>query len=217
MSARRSAWRRRLPLLSVAAIFAVANLAVFLTYRSSTQSRREALEARRDALTTSVTQREEEAARLATQKARLGGVSEAMEKFYGHRIGTQRATLASVVADIHEKLNEVGVTTTQISYATAPMQKLPLEQMKIQLPIKCDYSRFKRLLRAFETSRRWIAVRTVAIQRDNERPGAVSVQLELVTYFTQAEGAEPPTPGGPGKPAPAKPATPGAIAARRTG
>jgi hypothetical protein len=96
------------------------------------------------------------------------------------------------------------------------MQKLPLEQMKIQLPVKCDYSRFKKLLRAFETSRRWIAVRTVATQRDNERPGSVSVQLELVTYFTQGEGAEPSTPRGPGKPAPAKPA-PGAMAARRTG
>jgi Tfp pilus assembly protein PilO len=215
-SARQSAWRRRLPLLAVAAVFAGGNFAVFLTYRSSTQSRREALEARRDALTTSVTQREEEAARLSSQKARLGGVSAAMDEFYGHRIGTQRATLAAVVADIHEKLNEVGVTTTQISYSTAPMQKLPLEQMKIQLPVKCDYARFKRLLRAFETGRRWIAVRTVAIQRDTERPGSVNVQLELVTYFTQGEGAEPTTPHGPAKPAPAK-AAPGAVAARRTG
>jgi Tfp pilus assembly protein PilO len=216
MTARQSAWRRRLPLLAAAVLFAGGNLAVFLTYRSSTQSRREALEARREALTTSVTQREEEAAHLTSQKARLGGVSAAMEEFYGHRIGTQRATLAAVVADIHEKLNDVGVTTNQISYSTSAMQKLPLEQMKIQLAVRCDYSRFKRLLRAFESGRRWIVVRTVSIQRDTERPGSVLVQLELVTYFTQGEGAEPSTPSGPGKPAPAKPA-PGAVAARRTG
>ena len=212
-SARKSAWQRKLPLLAAAVVFAGGNLAVFLTYRSSTQSRREALEARREALTNSVTQREEEAARLATQKARLGGVSAAMEEFYGHRIGTQRATLAAIVADIHEKLNEVGVTTNQISYATTAMQKLPLDQMRIQLAVKTDYSRFKRLLRAFESGRRWIAVRTVSIQRDNEHPGSVSVQLELVTYFTQGDGVEP-TPRG--KPTPAKPA-PGAVAARRAG
>ena len=216
MTARQSAWRRKLPLLAVAVVFAGGNLAVFVTYRSSTQSRREALEARREALTTAVTQREEEAAHLTSQKARLGGVSAAMEEFYGHRIGTQRATLAAVVADIHEKLNDVGVTSNQIGYSTSPMLKLPLEQMRIQLAVKCDYSRFKRLLRAFESGRRWIVVRTVSIQRDTERPGSVAVQLELVTYFTQSEGAEPATPLGPGKPPPAKPA-PGAVAARRTG
>jgi Tfp pilus assembly protein PilO len=216
MTARKSAWRRKLPLLGAAVLFAGGNLVVFLTYRSSTQSRREALEARREALTTSVTQREEEAAHLTSQKARLGGVSAAMEEFYGHRIGTQRATLAAVVADIHEKLNDVGVTSNQIAYSTSPMAKLPLDQMKIQLAVKCDYSRFKRLLRAFESGRRWIVVRTVSIQRDTEHPGSVAVQLELVTYFTQGEGAEPATPLGPGKPAPAKPA-PGAVAARRSG
>jgi len=217
MSGRMSAWRRKLPLLAAAVIFAGVNLAVFLTYRSSTQSRREALEARREALTTSVTKREEEAAHLATQKARLGGVSAAMEEFYGHRIGTQRATLAAVVADIHEKLNDVGVTSNQISYSTAGMQKLPLDQMKILLQVKCDYSRFKRLLRAFETGKRWIVVRTVSIQRDTEHPGSVSVQLELVTYFNQGDGTEPAAPRGPGKPAPTRTAAPGAVAARRTG
>ncbi|MFY9550849.1 MAG: hypothetical protein WAU32_06835 [Thermoanaerobaculia bacterium] len=215
MSARRTLLRRRLPLLAAAALFAGGNLALFLTYRSSTHTRREALEARRDDLKRSVAAREGEAAHLSTQKERLGGVSAAMGEFYGRRIGTQRATLAAVVADVHEKLREAGVTTTQISYATSRMQKLPLEQMKIVLPVKCDYARFKRLLRAFESSRRWIAVRTVSIQRDGEQPGAVIVQLELVTYFAEGEDGGPAAPKGPGKPPPPKAA--GAVPARRAG
>jgi len=213
VSLRRTVWRRKLPLLLVAVLFAGGNLVLFMTYRASVNSRRESLEAHRDELKRSVASREEEAARLGAQKARLGGVSEAMEEFYGHRIGTQRATLAAVVDEIHQKLKEVGVTTTQISFSTQAMQKLPLEQMRIQLPVKTDYSRFKQLLRAFETGKRWIAVRTVAIQRDGERPGSVIVQLELVTYFTEGDETDTSKPRAPSKPAPVKT---GAVAARRT-
>jgi Tfp pilus assembly protein PilO len=216
VSARHAVWRRRLPLLLVAFLFAGGNLALFLTYRSSTHSRRVALENRRDELKRSVGEREEEAERLSTQKERLGGVSAAMEEFYGRRIGTQRATLAALVAEVHETLREAGVTTTQISYSTMPMEKLPLDQMKIMIPIKCDYARFKRLLRAFETGPRWIAVRTVSIQRDAEQPGSVNVQLELATYFSQDEAGGPAPLRTPGKPAPAK-TGPGAVQARRAG
>jgi Tfp pilus assembly protein PilO len=216
VSARHTVWRRRLPLLLAAVLFAGGNLALFLTYRSSTQTRRVALENRRDELKRTVGEHEEEAERLSTQKERLGGVSAAMEEFYGRRIGTQRATLAAVIAEVHETLREAGVTTTQISYAMTPVEKLPLEQMKILLPVKCDYARFKRLLRAFETGRRWISVRTVTIQRDAEQPGSVSVQLELVTYFSQDEAEGPAAPRTPGKPAPAK-ASSGAVPARRAG
>jgi Tfp pilus assembly protein PilN len=43
-------WRRRLPLLAAAALFAAGNLAFFLYYRSGWQMRRESLEARREDL-----------------------------------------------------------------------------------------------------------------------------------------------------------------------
>jgi hypothetical protein len=67
------------------------------------------------------------------------------------------------------------------------MPKLPLTQMRIQFPVRCDYGRFKRLLRAFETDKRWIAVRSIAVNRDAEQPGSVQVQLELATYFADRE------------------------------
>jgi hypothetical protein len=51
--------------------------------------RRDALEARRTALAHTVAEAEAEAARLTAQKERLSGVSEAMEEFYGHRIGAE--------------------------------------------------------------------------------------------------------------------------------
>ena len=60
-------------------------------------------------------------------------------------------------------------------------------QMKMTFSVKADYARFKRLLRAFETNKRWIAVRSIAITRDNEQPGSVTVQIELVTYFAEPE------------------------------
>ena len=185
-------WRRRLPLLAAAALFAVGNLVFFLSYRSTFHDRRIGLEARRDDLKRSVESREAEAARLAGQRERLNGVSTAIEEFYGKRIGPQRESLAAIVAEVHNVLQGAGVSTAQISYTTTGMQKLPLTQMRIVFSVRCDYARFKRLLRAFETDKRWIAVRSVSINRD-EQPGSVQVQLELATYFRDAD-APPSTP-----------------------
>ena len=200
-----SNWSRRWPLAAAALLFAAGNLVFFLVYRSSTNERRSALEARRDDLARSVAAREADAERLATQRQRLAGVSEAMEEFYGNRIGTQEQTLAAVVDDLHAVLKDTGVEVNQISYSTTPDTKLPLTRLKINFPVRCDYTRFKRLLKAFETSRRWIAVESVAIRRDSDMPGGVNVQMELATYFS--DRADDPTASAPDG-APAVPAAP---------
>ena len=179
---------RGLTLFVVAALFAGANLAFFLVYRSGSESRRATLQARRDALKQSVASGETEAARVSRQRDRLGGVSDAIEEFYGRRIGTERETLAPVVDEIHSILKETGVAAPQISYTTTALPKLPLVQMSIVFTVRCDYGRFKQLLRAFEASSKWIAVREIAISRDTERPGSVQVQLNLVTYFVEGSG-----------------------------
>src|SRR6185369_3932709 len=97
----RSSWRRQLPALAGALVFAAANLVFFVVYGSGADTRRAALESRRESLAKTVAAAEKEANRLTAQKERLSGVSEAMEEFYGRRIGTQRETLAGVVEDLH--------------------------------------------------------------------------------------------------------------------
>ena len=199
---------RRLAVLAGAVLFAGVNLAVFFSYRAGSETRREALEERRVELAREVAAREAEAKRLSVQEERLSGVTEAISEFYGRRVGTQRETLDDVVAELHAILKETGVSTQQISYATTAEKALPLEQMRMTFAATCDYARFKRLLDAFESSPRWLAVRAVSIRRDTERPGSVQVQLELVTYFDDRGGAH----TGPQ----AAPAAPGAaVAARR--
>ena len=210
-------WNRRLPLALAALVFAAANLVIFLGYRSSTNERRAALEARRDDLARTVTAREAEAEKLATQKQRLSGVSEAMEDFYGHRIGTQEESLANLVADLHAALKEAGIEANQVSYTTTPVTRLPLTRMRISFPVKADYGRFKKLLKLFESSKRWIAIESVAIRRDTEQPGSVYVQMELATYFADRE---PPAAGGKSSPAsPSAAPVQGTVpaAARRSG
>jgi Tfp pilus assembly protein PilO len=206
-------WNRRITLALAALAFASVNLVFFLAYRSSTNERAAALESRRDELAREVASREAEAEKLAAQKDRLSGVSEAMEEFYGHRIGTQDETLAALVADLHGFLKDAGIEANQISYSTAPVAKLPLTRMKVAFSVKCDYGRFKKLLRIFEQSRRWIAVDGVSIRRDTEQPGSVYVQLDLATYFTEPEDAPPP--GAKSPPAPAGAPARGAVPAAR--
>ena len=207
-------WNRRMPLALGALVLAAANAVIFLGYRSSTTERRAALEARRDDLARTVASREAEAEKLSTQNQRLSGVSEAMEEFYGHRIGTQEETLAGLVADLHAALKEAGIETSQISYATAPVVKLPLTRMRVTFGVKSDYGRFKKFLKILETGRRWIAVESVAIRRDTEQPGSVYVQMELATYFAEPSSPAPSTQSpAPPAAAPARGAVPAARSA----
>jgi Tfp pilus assembly protein PilO len=185
MSALSPTWRRQLTLLGAALLFFAANLGFFLVYRSGWQERRASLESRREELRRTAEAKEAEAQKLGGQRERLSDVSSAIDDFYGHRIGTEKETLALIVAELHGILKDVGVAVPSISYGSTSVAKLPLTQMRMTFSVKCDYPRFKRLLRAFETDKRWIAVRSVAIERDGDQPGAVTVQLELVTYFSE--------------------------------
>jgi len=201
-------WRRRAGLLAAAVLFLAANGAFFLWYRGTAESRQEALEARRTALAAEATSAEREAARLDGQSRRLSQVSAAIGDFYGKRIGTQRATLAAIVDEIHATLKRVGIAPAQIAYTIAPMKGLPLSQMTAGFTFAADYQKFKRLLEAFETGSRWIVVREIALQGAPETPGSISARLTVATYFSE----EPP----PDTPPSAPRGTPAKSARRRS-
>jgi hypothetical protein len=59
--------------------------------------------------------------------------------------------------------------------------------MLVTFGFKGDYGKFKKLLEALQTDRKWIAVRDIGLSRDEEVPGGVHVNLTLVTYFSGEE------------------------------
>jgi Tfp pilus assembly protein PilO len=194
MTFRESIWRERVVLLVVAGIFLLGNLAFLLGSRSITNSRREALEVRRAALTRDVAAREAEAAKLVGQRERLAQVSSVIDEFYGRRVGSRRATLAPVVEEIHEVMRKAGVSPTSIAYTTAELKELPLSQMLVSFGFQSDYARFKKLVGAFEADRMWIVVREVSLSRNSETTGEVQVRLVLATYFSGEETVPLPPP-----------------------
>jgi len=183
-------WVRRAGLLTVAALAFLANLGFFLWYRGTAQDRQKGLERRKAALTREVAVAEDEATRLSLQRDRLRKASAAVSDFYSRRIGSRREALAPMVEEIHDVLERVGIHPSQISYATTSLTDLPLSQMTVSFSFRNDYARFKQLLSAFESDRKWIVVREVGLSRDPEVPGGVQVHLQLATYFT---GPESPT------------------------
>ena len=188
MRGRREIWVRRGGLLAAAVLFLAANLGFYFAYGSTSRARETSLERRRASLEKDVASREAEAARLSGQRDRLAQVASVIEEFYGRRVGSKRETLAPVVEELHAVLSRVGVSPAQISYATDAVEGLPLSQMLVAFSFRSDYARFKRLLHAFETNRRWIIVRDAALSRDAETPGSVEVRLTLATYFSGEEG-----------------------------
>ncbi|HTD53164.1 MAG TPA: hypothetical protein VK780_09080 [Thermoanaerobaculia bacterium] len=183
MRAGQNIWRRRAGLLALATLLAAGNLAFFIWYRSTMRDRERALLARRSQLAQEVDAAQADAARLSGQRDRLSQVSSAITEFYAKRVGSRREALAPLVEELHAVFRRVGVNPAQISYSVAPMADLPLTEMRIGFSFRNDYAKFKQLLGAFESDRRWIVVRDVALSRDTEFPGGVQVRVQLSTYF----------------------------------
>ena len=187
MNDSRRIWARRAALLTAAGVLLAANLGFYFWYRGTSRDRKTALESRRAALEREVQSKEEEAKKLAQDRRRLSEVRSALDEFYGHRVGARRETLAGVVDEVHAILKRIGVSPGQIGYSTSAVQTPPLTQMVISFSFKGDYNKFKQLLDAFQTSRKWIVVRTVGLSRDQDTPGSVQVSVALVTYFLRED------------------------------
>ena len=187
-------WTRRAGLLAAAGVLLLANLGFFVWYRGTARDRREALEQRRAALEKQLQAKEQEAKKLAGDAARLSEVRLALDKFYGQSVGVSRETLAGFVDELHTILKKVGVSPSQIGYATSPLKDPPITQMLITFNFKGDYGKFKRLLEAIQTDRKWIAIRDIGLARDEEVPGGVLVHMSLVTYFSAEETPSPRAP-----------------------
>jgi hypothetical protein len=186
----RNRWARHAILLAAAGLLLLGNLVFFVWYRGTARDRKAGLEARRGGLQREAESSELESKNLAAQRERLSGVRSALDDFYGRRIGPRRETLAPVVDEIHSILKRSNVSPGEISYNASSVANPPLTQMTISFSFKGDYGKLKQLLTAFQTDRKWLAVRQISLNRDQDLPGSVQVSLTLVTYFL-AEETEP--------------------------
>ena len=183
----RRIWIRRAGLLATAGLLLAGNLGFFLWYRGTARDRKVALEGRRAALERDVQTREAEARKLAADRDRLSEVRSAIDRFYGHSVGRSDEALAGIVDELHVILKRFGVSPAEIGYAIAPVKNPPVSQMVISFGFRGDYTKFKQLLEGLQTSRKWIAVREIGLNRDQDVPGSVQVRLTLVTYFSAEE------------------------------
>ena len=211
MSAPLAVWRRRALIVSLSGAFLAGNLAFFLWYRSTARLRAGGLELERSALAADTAAKEKEAARLQGQRDRIVQVSQAVQEFYGKRVGRRRESLAPIVDEMHDVFRKTGVFPLQISYATRSVESLALTEMLVSFGYSTDYPTFKKLLAAIEGDRHWIVVRQVGVTRDATTPSAVQMRMVLATYFSADEGETAP------KRAPLRPARPASGAARETG
>jgi hypothetical protein len=118
----------------------------------------------------------------------------ALDKFYGQSVGLSRETLAGFVDELHTILKRVGVSPAQIGYTTSLVKDPPISQMLVSFNFRGEYGKFKRLLEAIQTDRKWIAIRDIGLARDEEVPGGVQVHISLVTYFSGEEAQTPRAP-----------------------
>jgi hypothetical protein len=194
VSGRLIAWRRRSGWLAAAALMLAVNVAFFFWYRGSGEKRQEALESRRTALAAEVASAERESQKLTEQGKRLSRVTQTIDEFYGKRVGSQRATQAATVDEIHSILKKAGVAPAQIAYTIEPLAKLPLAQMSAGFSFAADYRKFKRLLELFETGPRWIVVKETSLTRNGDVPGSVQARMVVATYFAEERPAAPEAP-----------------------
>lgn len=194
MSVRFVVWRRRAGIVAVACAILLANFGFFLWYRSTARLRADGLEKERAALAAGTAAKEEEARRLMGQRDRIALVSQAIQEFYGKRVGRRREALAPLVDEMHGVFRRTGIFPLQISYSTTPVESLSLTEMQVAFGYATDYPTFKKLLAAIEEDRHWIVVRQVSVNRDPGAPSAVQLRMTLATYFSAEDDSTVPPP-----------------------
>jgi Tfp pilus assembly protein PilN len=191
VSAATTVWRRRGTVVALACGFLATNLVFFLWYRSTQRLRAQGLERERAALAVDTAAREQEATRLIVQRDRIAHVSQAIQEFYGKKVGRRREALAPLVDEMHGVFRRTGIFPAQISYATEPLESLSLTQMLVSFGYTTDYPSFKKLLAAIESDPHWLVVRKVSVTRDTATPSAVQMHMVLATYFTPEDEGPP--------------------------
>jgi Tfp pilus assembly protein PilO len=178
-------WQRRL--LPAFVALAVLNGVVLLAWTLPRSLRQKNAAERAVAARVEV---ERERERLAAQRQRSETIRANrvdLEHFYGSLAGSEKQDLLPTLEAIEELVKAPGLQPSGRQIRREEVEKTPLEQVTVTMPIEGSYAELVGFLRGVERSPRFLTVDSVALRADREVGGAL--QVELSTYLRRPAGA----------------------------
>lgn len=176
-------WRERAWFVVPAVAFFILNAVFFVAGRTIDARRSDALDRELAAARERGASAREAREQAVRQSSRVEGIEQAIEEFYGKRLGTLDETMAAMVDEIHQVCRKSGVRPGQISYGVSGKSGVPMTAMTISFTVTGDYSTLRRLLQNFEDDPRWFVVRSIQVSRQPESVADTVISLMAATYF----------------------------------
>jgi Tfp pilus assembly protein PilO len=178
-------WRRRL-LPAVVALAVLNGLALVAWTLPRSLGRRNAV-ARTAAARAEVARERERTLALQLRSETIRANRADLERFYSSLAGSEKQDLLPTLRAIEELAKAPGLQPAARQVRRADVEKAPLEQVTVTLPIEGSYAELVGFLRGVERSPRFLTVDSVALRADPELGGAL--QVELSTYLRRPQGA----------------------------
>ena len=176
-------WRR--VLLWPAVGLLVLNVGVLLAYTLPRRLQERTLSAQLLTLREDVARERKVNEGLRRQSQVVGANTQDLHRFL-KQVVAQRDSLSTILEELERMAREAGLQTERRSYSRTELDKLPLVQFEVSLPVAGTFTQLLGFLDAVERSGRFLTVDKVRYQdREGDSPGS---QIIVSAYF--AQGAE---------------------------
>jgi len=188
MSTLSTSFRRRLawwlpPLLLVLLALA-ALLAYPLRFAGRAEVTQEELAEARQELAALAAQHQ----RVAARVAEITRTRQAVASFYQDRLSTESARLTRIIAEVKELASRAGLSPSQISYPSEPLEDYGLRRRGFVFQVDGTYADLRKLVNLLELSDSFLTLEKVDLSGADG--GRLRIQLRLSTLFA-ADGSSP--------------------------
>ena len=186
-------WRERRRWILPLAVLLLLNLVLVFFWTLPLRARIEAVEARR-----ARSQRELELQRRQLDQTRsdirkLVRVSEDSEVFFLRTLATKPARMTDLLRELEGLAGDFNIPLESVVFAESEPQGggRGLVRFSIKLPLVGDYNSLREFLARIENSSSFFIIDGIRLAEKERRSGtALSLAIELSTYFFQSPGAE---------------------------
>jgi Tfp pilus assembly protein PilO len=129
---------------------------------------------------------------LQKQAATIDANGGDTRRFFKDMVGTREATYVPTLQEIEKMATAPGLKPGGRKYSADEVKGLPLQRVRIVLPLEGSYRQLVDFLRRVERSKRFLTVDRVQLHQGSKSEGdaGANLMVEMSAYFQDETGGE---------------------------
>ncbi len=181
-------WRRLLPVWLPVALFALANLSVYVWLSSETIGRRAALESSVGDLRQTIARLERARTRASGDRTSVEALQVDLDRMYDEVFANLDDRLTAILRAVGDATRQAGVRPGTFSYSATEDKKLGLWKFQISFNFEAGYRQVRQLLDALADSNQFLIVDRISFTGDADAHSQdLRIALAVSTYVARAD------------------------------